>query len=52
MWAVLGQAEAEAIRSREGAAEVEVCATVCPVVGSTNDREIHVRHNITEHITS
>ena len=43
--------EAEAIPSGGGAAEVEVCATVCPVVGWIKDREIHVRHHITEHIT-
>ena len=46
-----GGAEAEAIPSGGGAAEVEVCATVYPVVGWIKDREIHVRHHITEHIT-
>ena len=45
------EAEAEAIPCGGGAAEVEVCATVCPVVGWIKDREIHVRHHITEHIT-
>ena len=45
------EAEAEAIPCGGGAAEVEVCATVYPVVGWIKDREIHVRHHITEHIT-
>lgn len=45
------EAEVEAVPSGGGAAQVEVSATVCPVVGCIKDREIHVRHHITEHIT-
>jgi len=45
------EAEVEAVPSGGGAAQVEVSTTVCPVVGWIRDREIHVRHHITEHIT-